>query len=376
MKTPKIGFLGGGQLGRMLLQEALNYPIVIGILDPDPNAPCKNLTTDFHVGNYKNYEDVYAFGKNYDILSIEIEHVNIEALEQLEKEGKMIVPEPAVLRIIQNKRKQKEFYKAQNIPTSEFVVCTNKDDIKENFHLFPVFQKLETDGYDGKGVQLLQTQEDLVHAFDKPSLLEKKVQVAKEISVIVSGDLKGNYVYYPPVEMVFDPSLNLVDYLVCPANITQDLANECIAIALRTAKAFNIKGILAVELFIDEQGQVLVNEVAPRTHNSGHHTIEACFTSQFEQQLRILLGLPLGSTALILPALMYNLIGEPGHTGDTAIEGLDQIDSDKLYLHLYGKKTTKPGRKMGHITLLDEDINRLKHKVHEVKKHIRIISKH
>lgn len=375
MKIPKIGFLGGGQLGRMLLQEALNYPIEIGILDPDPNAPCKNLTTDFHIGNFKDYDTVYAFGKNYDIISIEIEHVNIDALEQLEKEGKTIVPAPAVLRVIQNKRKQKEFYKDNNIPSSEFVVCTNKEDVKRNIHLFPVFQKLETDGYDGKGVQLLQTEEDLNLAFEKPSLLEKKVQVAKEISVIIAGDLEGNYVNYPPVEMVFDPKLNLVDYLVCPANINAEQANECIEIAMRTAKAFNVKGILAVELFIDDQGQVLVNEVAPRTHNSGHHTIEACFTSQFEQQLRILLGLSLGATDIIIPALMYNLIGEAGHTGDVVIEGLDQINSDKLYLHLYGKKTTKPGRKMGHITLLDRDLAKLQDRIHEVKKHIRIISK-
>lgn len=374
MNIPKIGFLGGGQLGRMLLQECINYQVNISFLDPDPEAPCSFIGKDFYVGDYKDFDTVYNFGKKFDIVSIEIEHVNIDALEKLEKEGITIIPSPANLRIIQNKRLQKEFYKHHNIPSSEFVVCANKAEIQKHNHMFPVFQKLETEGYDGKGVYHIKDQNSIEYAFDKPSILEKKIPIAYEIAVIVAGDLKGNYTFFPPVEMVFDSKLNLLDYLICPAQISEELSEKCIYLALETAKAFNIKGLLAVELFIDQEGNVLVNEVAPRAHNSGHHTIEACYTSQFEQQLRILVGLPLGDTSIIKPGLMYNLIGAPEHQGPMKIIGLDKVNSDKTYLHLYGKSTTKPGRKMGHITLIDENIELLKSRIESIKEYVKIIS--
>lgn len=361
-------------MGRMLQEEALKYQIDIQFLDPDADAPCAKVKDCFHQGSFKDFDTVYRFGQSCDILSIEIEHVNIDALEKLEAEGKIIIPAPKVLRIIQNKRLQKEFYKQHGIATSEFIVCTNKEELKKSQHLFPIFQKLETDGYDGKGVQLIRSMEDLEKAFDKPSILEKKVKVNKEISVIIAGNQKGQYTYFPPVEMVFDPVLNLVDYQIAPADITPEQEKKCIELAMQTAKAFEVVGLLAVEMFINEAGQVLVNEVAPRAHNSGHHTIEACYTSQFEQQLRILLDLPLGDTGLIQPGMMINLVGEPGYEGKATLVGLDKINSDRLYVHLYGKKITKPGRKMGHVTILGKERKALIQRVEEIKQHLKVIA--
>ncbi|HVD98475.1 MAG TPA: 5-(carboxyamino)imidazole ribonucleotide synthase [Cytophagaceae bacterium] len=364
----KLGVLGGGQLGRMLIQAATDLNIDIYCLDPDAAAPCSGLAKGFEVGSLTDFDTVYQWGKDKDLITIEIENVNVEALEKLQSEGKKVFPQPQVIRIIQDKRVQKQFYKEKNIPTADFILTDTKEDIQKNISFLPAFQKLGRSGYDGRGVQRLESAADLPKALEGLSLLEKKVDYEKEISVIVARNEKGEVSAFPVVELVFHPVHNLVEYLFAPASIMPAQAQKATEIAVKVIKELNMTGLLAVEMFLEKNGNVLVNEVAPRPHNSGHQSIEANYTSQYEQHLRSILDLPLGSTAQILPAAMINLLGEAGFSGPSCYEGLDEaLQIEGVYVHLYGKKTTKPFRKMGHVTIADPNMDSLKQKVKKVK---------
>lgn len=371
----KAGILGGGQLGRMLLQEAANYPVETWVMENDPECPAAHLCHHFVKGNIQDFDDVYNFGKQVDVLTIEIESVNVDALEKLESEGVRIFPKPAALRIIKNKIRQKEFYQQYEIPTAAFVTVQNRQELDNHISFLPAAQKLGEGGYDGKGVQLLHGPDELPLAFDAPSVLEKKVDIAKEIAIIIAISCKGDIALYPPVEMVFDPYLNLLDFQISPADIPEKSTWRIEAIALKLAKALNSPGLFAVELFIDQAGDVLVNETAPRVHNSGHHTIEAHSSSQYDMLWRILLDYPLGSTEAIMPSSLVNLIGEKDYSGDVVYEGIEEVLAmEDVYIHLYGKKQTKPGRKMGHVTILGSDRYDLVRKAHQVKRTLKVIS--
>lgn len=364
----KAGILGGGQLGRMLLQAAANYPVETHVLENDPGCPAANLCHHFTTGDISQFDDVYAFGKNLDVICIEIERVNVEALERLESEGKKIFPKPAALNIIRNKIKQKEFYSKHEVPTSAFVVTQNLQELNGHFNRLPAVHKLATGGYDGRGVQVLHNQSDLALGFDAPAVLEDKVDISREISIIIAVDSNGETAIYPPVDMVFDPSLNLLNHQVCPADLPEKIFWKADAIALRAVKALNSPGLFAVEMFSDKNGQVLVNEIAPRVHNSGHHTIEASYCSQFDMMWRIMLGYPLGNTDNILPSALVNLVGEPGYEGDADYVGIkDVLAMGNVFVHIYGKKQTKPGRKMGHVTILSNEKQELLHKVNQIR---------
>lgn len=349
----KIGILGGGQLGRMLLQAAANYPVETYVLENDTECPSAHLCHHFTKGDIKDFDAVYNFGKNLNAITIEIENVNIDALEKLESEGVKVYPKPAVLRTIKNKILQKEYYKQNDIPTSGFIVTQNLSELNKHESFLPAVHKIGEGGYDGKGVQLLKTKDDLNNGFDAPSVLEKMVPIQKEIAQMIAVNDKGETALYPPVEMLFDPQLNLLDYQLCPAEIGIQTLYKVEAIALAVVRNFKSAGIFAVEMFIDEKGDVLVNETAPRVHNSGHHTIEAHYSSQFDMLWRIMLNYPLGNTAAILPSIMVNIIGDEGCSGNVNYEGLEEVlKIENAFVHLYGKKQTKPGRKMGHVTFL------------------------
>ena len=379
-----IGILGGGQLGLMLVQAAIDWNLRIHILDPDPQAPCRHLCAEFTVGSLTDYETVWAFGQAVDVLTIEIERVNIEALEALERAGKQVFPQPSVVKIIQDKRLQKQFYQAHNLLTSDFILTETRADVADAFthnpDFFPAFHKLGRDGYDGRGVRRVATVNDLPKAFDAPGVLEQAVDFEKELAVIVARNERGDVATFPTVEMVFHPEHNLVEYLFSPANISVTINNRAQELARQTAEAFGIVGILAVELFLtksttDQPAQVLINEVAPRPHNSGHHTIRANVTSQFEQHWRAILNYPLGSTASQSPAAMVNLLGEAGFTGPVRYEGFDELLAmTGVFPFLYGKAITKPFRKMGHVTVLGDDLSDLSQKVGEVRKLGRVIA--
>jgi 5-(carboxyamino)imidazole ribonucleotide synthase len=372
---PILGVLGGGQLGRMLIQSAISYNQDIHILDPDPNAPCKDLAQQFTVGSLKDFDQVYAFGQHCDVITVEIEAVNTQALQKLADEGKKVYPQPHLLALIQDKRSQKQFYLDHGIPTAEFILTENKADVIANASFLPAVNKLGKEGYDGRGVQVLRTAADLDLAFDAPGLLEKLIDFDKEIAVTVARNARGEVIAYPAVECAFHPTANLVEFLFAPAAISPAIEQKAQAIAKDLILKLDLVGILAVELFVTRTGEVLVNEIAPRPHNSGHHSIEANFTSQFEQHLRAVMNWPLGNTALRCPAAMINLLGEPGYEGAVEVEGLDEAMSEKgVYIHLYGKKHTKPFRKMGHVTLLGEDIQEVKAKANRIKALIKIKS--
>lgn len=374
-KNFTLGVLGGGQLGRMLVQSAINFNIDVNIMDPDENAPCKNFVGNFQVGKLTDFESVYRFGQPCDLVTIEIENVNTDALKQLQKEGKKTFPQPEVIELIQDKTKQKQFYLERDIPSAEFILTENREAVAENRDFLPAVNKLGREGYDGRGVQILRSENDLPKAFDAPGLLEKLIDFEKEISVIVARNADGEIKAFPPVELVFHPIHNLVEYLTAPADISIEIAREAEATAIEVIRELDMIGLLAVEMFVTREGKILVNEVAPRTHNSGHHTIEANITSQFEQHLRAILNMPLGDTSIKMPAAMINLLGEEGHTGPAQYEGLEKVLSLKgLHLHLYGKKLTKPFRKMGHVTIVDHDEESLKEKVKFVKENLKVIA--
>jgi 5-(carboxyamino)imidazole ribonucleotide synthase len=369
-----LGVLGGGQLGRMLIQSGIDLNIRFSVLDPDPQAPCHSLA-DFHVGKLTDYDTVLAFGERCDIITIEIENVNTAALKELERRGKKVFPQPHIIELIQDKRTQKLFYRESGIPTAEFILTETRQDVINHASFLPAVNKLGKEGYDGRGVQIIRTSDDLVNAFDAPGLLEKLVDFEKEISVIVARNEKGEVKTFPVVEMVFHPVHNLVEYLFAPAQLKPGVEEKANAIAVRVIEEMKLVGLLAVEMFVTRDGAVLVNEVAPRPHNSGHQTIEANGTSQYEQHLRAVVGLPLGNTDIILPSAMVNLLGEPGYTGPARYEGLEAcMRLPGVHVHLYGKKTTKPFRKMGHVTLVDPDMERLREKATFVKDTLKVIA--
>lgn len=371
----KIGVLGGGQLGRMMIQSAINYNLYICCLDPDANAPCKSIANEFTKGSLTDYDTVYKFGKDKDIITIEIENVNVEALKALQKLGKKVFPQPEIIEIIKDKGLQKMFYQRNNIPSQDFFLVENKSQISKYNDFFPFFQKLRTGGYDGKGVVKLGHPNKTEHAFDAPSVLERLVDFDKEISVIVARNESGEIKCFPVVECEFNPEANLVEFLFSPANIKKTIEKQAYEIASKVADKFGIVGLLAVEMFLTKDGKIMVNEVAPRPHNSGHQTIEGNYTSQFEQHLRAILNLPLGETAITKPSVMINVLGEKGFEGSAKYEGLmDVIKYKGVYVHLYGKTTTKPFRKMGHVTVIDDDISLAKKKAITVKDILKVVS--
>lgn len=380
MSTPfyqnfTLGVLGGGQLGRMLIQSAIDFNIDVSVLDPDENAPCKHIATHFKVGALTDFDTVYQFGKTCDVVTIEIENVNTEALKRLQREGIKVYPEPDVIALIQDKRAQKQFYRQHHIPTAEFVLTENRRDLYQYTHMLPAVHKLGRAGYDGRGVQKLKIEEEIEKGFDQPGILEKLIDFEKEISVIVARNEQGEVKTFPVVELVFHPEKNLVEYLFAPAQISKEVEKKAEAIAKEVIQKLNMTGLLAVEMFLTKKGEVLVNEVAPRTHNSGHHTIEANVTSQFEQHLRAILNMPLGSTNTKITAAMVNLLGEDGYSGYAKYEGLEKVLAiEGVKLHLYGKKITKPFRKMGHVTVTDQDLVQLKEKVQMVKQYLKVIA--
>jgi 5-(carboxyamino)imidazole ribonucleotide synthase len=371
----KIGILGGGQLGRMLLQAAANYPVETLVLENDPECPAAHLCHHFVKGDIRNFNDVYNFGKTLDGITIEIESVNVEALEMLEKEGVKIYPKPSALRIIRDKILQKQFYKENDIPSPVFRITEKRDDLKKYYDFLPAVHKKASGGYDGRGVQILSGEKDLPLGFDQPSVLEKKVDIHKEVSQIIAINAAGQTALYPPVEMIFNQILNQLDYQLSPAEIPQHTSWRIEAIALKVVKELKTPGIFAVELFIDKNGDVFVNETAPRVHNSGHHTIEANFSSQFDMLWRVMLDYPLGNPKHIVHAAMVNLIGSEGNSGEALYEGIDEIlKMENIFLHLYGKKETRPGRKMGHATILSSEKSDLVYKAKVIKQKLRIIT--
>lgn len=372
----KVGILGGGQLGRMLLQAAANYPVETYVMEKDEDCPAAHLCHHFTRGDIRNFDDVYRWGKGLNALTIEIESVNEDALARLEEEGVLVYPRPSALRTIKNKITQKHFYTANSVPTAEYIVTENLDGVRGRIDFLPAVHKIGMGGYDGKGVQILRTMEDVEKGFDAPSVLERLIPVDKEIAQIIAVGQKGETAIYPPVDMVFDPRLNLLDYQISPAELPQNILWKIEAVSLRVVKELKSPGIFAVELFVTRQGDVYVNETAPRVHNSGHHTIEANYSSQFDMLWRVILGYPLGNTEAILPGAIVNLIGEEGCEGEAYYDGLDEVlQMDNVFVHIYGKKDTRAGRKMGHITIMSREKQDLVYKAHKIKNTLKVISK-
>ena len=374
MKQMKVGILGGGQLGRMLIQSGIDFNIDFSVLDPDAEAPCARIS-EFHRGKLTDFDTVLRFGSACDLITIEIENVNTAALKELVRKGKKVFPQPEVIELIQDKRLQKKFYRDRGIPTAEFVLTENALDVKTHRNFLPAVHKLGREGYDGRGVQIIRSESDLSRAFDAPGVLEKLVDFEKEISVIVARNERGQIRTFPVVEMVFHPVHNLVEYLYAPAQISAQSESQANEIATRVISELGMVGLLAVEMFVTQQGNVMVNEVAPRPHNSGHQTIEANITSQYEQHLRAILNWSLGETTLLFPSAMVNLLGEPGYSGPARFEGFEQLlERPGVHVHLYGKSITKPFRKMGHVTVVDPDVAELKKKAAFVKQTLKVIS--
>ncbi len=376
----RLGVLGGGQLGRMLLTETQKLDIFTVILDGSAEAPCAQICNEFHQGDLLDYQTVYNFGKKVDLLTVEIEKVNIDALDTLESEGLTIFPRPKDLRIIQNKAQQKNFYKDQDIPTSDFAHYAFLEELKhslENGVLdFPFVWKATRFGYDGNGVKIVRTYKDLENLPTGECIAEKLIPFKNELAVIVARNLSGETKTYPVVEMEFHPEANQVEYIICPARIDKEVAVKARNIALKVADAFDFVGLLAVEMFQTQEDKILVNEVAPRTHNSGHYSIEASYTNQFEQHLRSVLNLPLGNTESKVAGIMVNLVGAEGHTGEVVYKNMEEVLKIKgVTPHIYGKKITKSFRKMGHVTIVNKDLAKAREIAQKVKETIQVISK-
>ena len=371
----RIGILGGGQLGHMLLQAAANYHVETFVLENDPACPAAHLCHHFTKGDIKDFDAVYAFGKGLDALTIEIENVNIPALEKLESEGIAIYPKPSVLKTIKNKILQKQYYREFQIPTADFRITNSNAELVELEDFLPAVHKLSEGGYDGRGVQIIRNKQDLDKGFGEPAVLEKLISIDKEIAIIVAINDKGETAIYPPVAMLFDPNLNQLDYQLCPAELEKQKLWKIEAMALAVVRNFKSPGIFAVEMFVDRKGDIFVNETAPRVHNSGHHTIEAHYSSQFDMLWRIMLNYPLGNTNYILPSVMVNIVGAEGYSGDVVYEGLEEVlKIENAFVHLYGKKQTKPGRKMGHVTILSGEKQDLLHKSNKIKNSLTVKS--
>lgn len=375
----KLGILGGGQLGKMLLSETRKFDIQTYVLDPSPEAPSRMACNQFFQGSLMDYDTIYNFGKKVDVLTFEIELVNLEALEQLETEGLKIYPSPKTLRGIQNKGRQKAFYKENNLPTSDFSTYDSLKDLVVAFLggklPIPFVWKCTEFGYDGNGVKIIRDASDLENLPDVECIAEDMVPFKNELAVIVVRNPRGDIKTYPVVEMEFHPEANQVEYVICPARIDEKVALKARNLALQVSEAFGHVGLLAVEMFQTENDEILINEVAPRPHNSGHYSIEASYTSQFENHLRAILDLPLGATDSKINGIMVNLVGEEGFSGDVVYENIEQILAiDGVTPHIYGKRETRPFRKMGHVTIVNSDMEKARKVAEEVKKLIRVIS--
>lgn len=363
----KLGVLGGGQLGRMLIQASVDLNVEVHILDPSPVAPCRPYAFAFTIGSLQDYDTVYNFGKDLDVITIEIEKVNADALAALKAEGKTVYPDPDILKMIQDKREQKQYFQRKGYPTADFALVENREDVR-NLGWMPAVNKIGRDGYDGRGVQMIREEADFDKVFDAPGIVERLADFDKEIAIIVARNKKGYVKTYPLVEMVFHPEHNLVEYLMSPAEIPVVQAVRAREIAVDLVEDLDFIGLMAMEMFAMDDGEVLINELAPRPHNSGHHTIKACGTSQYEQHLRAILGLSLGDTSLLTPAAMVNILGGDGFTGPAVYQGIEKvIGIPGVYPHIYGKAETKPFRKMGHVTILDRDMDQLRDKVRRVR---------
>ena len=374
-KDLRLGVLGGGQLGRMLIQAANDLNIHIHCLDPDPNAPCSEIAHSFSCGSLTDFNTVLNFGSDKHLITVEIENVNVEALIELEKKGVKVFPQPNVLKLIQDKGLQKEFYLKNNIPTAAFELISSKAELLLKTD-FPFVHKLRTGGYDGKGVKIISNLSEAEQSFDAPSVIEEKIDFQKELSVLVARNEKGEIKTFPLVECEFNPEANLVEFLFSPADVSPEIELKAKEIASQLIEKLNMVGLLAVELFLTKSNELLVNEIAPRPHNSGHHTIECCTTSQFSQHLRAILNLPLGDTSLIQAGAMINLVGEKEFNGPVIYDGLENLLSiPGVFPHLYGKEISKPFRKMGHITITGKNIDELRAKRDKIKGLIRVISR-
>ena len=375
-----LGILGGGQLGKMLLYTTRKWDVKTSVLDPNDSAPAKLACDYFSQGELTDFQTVYDFGKNVDVLTIEIEKVNVEALEKLEKEGVKVYPQPHVLKTIQNKCHQKKFYKSHNIPTASFKEFENLDQVKESIIkgklFFPFVWKSAELGYDGYGVSIVHSNKEIAGLFNGPCLIEDLVPLEKELSVIVCRRPSGERVNYPVVESEFHPTANQVEYVLCPAQISEKVTKKVTEVALQTSEAYGQIGLLVVELFLTPEGEVLVNEVAPRPHNTGHFSIEGSYTCQFEQHIRAVLDLPLGKTRSKSSAVMVNLVGKEGYTGPVVYKNIDQILAfEGVTPHIYGKKETRPYRKMGHVTIIHPQIDTARKIAKQVKETLSVISK-
>lgn len=375
----KLGIIAGGQLGKMLIQEASKWDISTYVLDNDEHCPAGKIASHYIKGNHLEFNAVYEFGKLVDVLTFELENINTEALKKLKSEGHIILPDPELLELIQDKGLQKDFFEKNEIPTSSFNLLESEtvilDRVEKGELNFPFVQKLRKGGYDGRGVAVINDKNDLIKMLPGASVIEEKVEIVKEISAIVARNRKGETKCYPVVEMLFDNQANIVDKLICPSSITVEQSEKAIYYATKIAEMLKLEGLLAVELFIDSKGEVIVNEIAPRPHNSGHHTIESIITSQFEQHLRAILNLPLGSTDIKLPSVMINILGAEGYEGPVFYEGLkESMEIDGVKIHLYGKNITRPYRKMGHVTVLSSSPEQALKNADQVKQLIKVKS--
>ena len=374
-----LGILGGGQLGKMLLTETRKFDITTKVLDPSADAPCRIACNTFVQGALTDFDTVYNFGKEVDVLTIEIENVNVDALKKLQSEGVKVYPTPQTIELIQNKATQKQFYATHNIPTApfhRFESLTNLQQAVTNQQItLPFVWKSARFGYDGNGVKIVRQLPDLSLLPEGECIAENLVPFAKELAVIVARNVSGEATTYPVVEMEFHPEANQVEYVLCPARISEEIAQKARAIAVQVAQAFQVVGLLAVELFLTAEGEVLVNDVAPRPHNSGHYSIEAAYTNQFEQHLRAILDLPLGNTDSKVAGVMVNLVGAEGYQGDVIYENIEQILAmEGVTPHIYGKRQTRPFRKMGHVTIVNKDIEKARVIAEKVKQTIKVIS--
>ena len=375
----KLGILGGGQLGKMLLTETRKFDIQTLVLEPSEEAPARYSCNGFYKGSLMDFDTVYQFGKMVDLLTIEIENVNLDALDKLEEEGLPIYPSPKTLRLIQNKGKQKDYYVSNDIPTSPHQRFVDLNDLRNALAKdeleFPFVWKCAQFGYDGNGVKICRSALDLVKLPDVECIAEEMVPFKNELAVIVARSVSGEVKTYPVVEMEFHPEANQVEYVICPARIDEKVAQKATEVALKVSEAFHHVGLLAVEMFQTADDEILVNEVAPRPHNSGHYSIEASYTSQFENHLRAILNLPLGNTDSKVAGIMVNLVGEEGYSGQVVYENIEKIMAiNGVTPHIYGKRETRPFRKMGHVTIVNEDMTEARRIAEEVKNSIRVIS--
>lgn len=376
-KDFKLGIIAGGQLAKMLIQEASKWNLITLVLDKDPQCPAQQIASEYIKGDQKVYDDVINFGKKIDFITYEIENININALKQLQADGVKIVPDPSILETIQNKGKQKQFLHQNHFPTAKFLFFDNKQQIlsalEQNQISYPFVQKLLFGGYDGRGVAVIKNKENLELLLEGCSVVEEYINIYKELSVIVSRNKNEQIACFPVVELIFEPNANLVDMLICPAQIEPKYESIAKEIAIEIANKFDYCGIMAVEMFLDINGNIFVNELSPRPHNSGHHTIESTYTSQFEQHLRAILNLPLGSTTQKLSSIMINILGEPNYVGPARYHGITEaLAIEGVKIHLYGKNITRPYRKMGHITILAPNVQQAIEKATYIKKIVKV----